>query len=160
VENVSRGLAIVAFFALSGVAVADSGLPNPSLTPGAVASTEIAKVCATGYARRVRPVGNVWSRLRNQAYDEYGLKRGERSFIDAAGRRHPAYQIDHLIPIELGGAPADLHNLWPQPIAAAKQKDRVENELHALVCAGQMPIRDAQRAIARDWRTAVPSDRR
>jgi hypothetical protein len=30
-------------------------------------------------------------------------------------------------------------------------KDCLEDRLHALVCAGQMPLDEAQRAIAEDW---------
>jgi hypothetical protein len=49
-----------------------------------------------------------------------------------------------------------LRNLWPEPLAGARQKDRVENEMHALVCRGAMSIQHAQAAIAQDWTTAVP----
>jgi len=33
----------------------------------------------------------------------------------------------------------------------AHVKDRLENELHRLVCAGQLPLDTAQRDIATDW---------
>jgi hypothetical protein len=55
----------------------------------------------------------------------------------------------------LGGAPVDVRNLWPQPRAAAKRKDEVENDLHELVCDGRIRLETAQRAIARYWKTAV-----
>ena len=131
-------------------------VPNRKLTPGAVATREIATVCQTGYARRVRPRGNVWRRLKDEVYNEYGLPRGQRSSVDADGHRHAAYEIDHLVPIELGGAPADLANLWPQPMAAAEQKDEVENRLHVLVCTHQITLRGAQSDIENDWKTAIP----
>src|SRR5437773_1158694 len=80
----------------------------------------------------------------------------------AAGRLHRDrprqttgdYEEDHLIPLELGGAPADPRNLWPEPYASkhgARVKDRLENALHRAVCAGQIGLRAAQRAIARNW---------
>jgi hypothetical protein len=93
--------------------------------------------------------------LRDAAYMRYGLPRGRRSTIDASGRRHPAYQIDHLVPLELGGAPDDVRNLWPQPIAEAKVKDRIEDRLHRAVCRGREPLSAAQRAIVADWRRAM-----
>jgi hypothetical protein len=75
--------------------------------------------------------------------------------------RNPAhYQEDHLVPLELGGAPRDPRNLWPQPNTAflpdgtevgSKEKDDLEDELHRRVCAGTMALDDAQRAFARDW---------
>ncbi len=131
-------------------------MPNKTLTPGAVATTNAAKVCQPGYARRVRPRGALWKQLKETAYQRYGILRGHRSYVDAYGVRHPAYQIDHLIPLEIGGAPADVRNLWPEPIESAHSKDRVEDALHRLVCSGRMPMTKAQAAIARDWKTALP----
>jgi hypothetical protein len=31
------------------------------------------------------------------------------------GQRLSDYELDHLIPLELGGAPAEAANLWPEP---------------------------------------------
>jgi hypothetical protein len=69
------------------------------------------------------------------------------------------YEEDHLIPLELGGAPADPRNLWPQPRHpadgwTARKKDRLESELHARVCDGKMPLGEAQQAIAHGWTSA------
>ena len=64
------------------------------------------------------------------------------------------YEQDHLISLELGGAPSAPANLWPEPYKApegARVKDVVENKLHALVCDGTIPLETAQRAIARNW---------
>jgi hypothetical protein len=65
-----------------------------------------------------------------------------------------AYELDHLIPLELGGCPDCQENLWLEPYdprPGARQKDRVENFLHREVCSGAMPLEDAQKAIASDW---------
>jgi hypothetical protein len=64
------------------------------------------------------------------------------------------FELDHLISLELGGAPRDAANLWPEPLAGdlnARQKDRVENFLHAQVCSGARSLPEAQRLIATDW---------
>ena len=64
------------------------------------------------------------------------------------------YEEDHLISLELGGAPSAEANLWPEPYNApegARVKDHVENKLHALVCAGTISLATAQRAIATNW---------
>lgn len=63
------------------------------------------------------------------------------------------------MPLEIGGDPMDLRNLWPEPIDSAKLKDKVENELHELVCTGRIRLAQAQNAIARDWKTAIPGER-
>jgi hypothetical protein len=61
------------------------------------------------------------------------------------------YEYDHLIPLELGGAPNDRRNLWPEPGASPNPKDQLENRLHDLVCRGAVRLRVAQRQIARNW---------
>lgn len=67
------------------------------------------------------------------------------------------YEVDHLIPLELGGDNT-MANLWPEPQsgthAGYATKDGVENHLHALVCAGRVPLATAQHAIAGNWYTA------
>jgi hypothetical protein len=131
-------------------------LPNADLTPGAIASSDVSTICRPGYATHVRPKGSEWNRLKDEAYDRYGLARGHRSSIDDRGVRHAAYEVDHLIPLELGGAPADMRNLWPEAIDSARQKDKVENDLHSLVCSGRMSLGRAQESIARNWKIAIP----
>ena len=56
-----------------------------------------------------------------------------------------AYQEDHLISLELGGNPTDPRNLWPEPYPRAAEVDRIENELNAKVCAGELTLAEAQR---------------
>ena len=73
-----------------------------------------------------------------------------------------AYEYDHLVPLELGGATNDPRNLWPEPGASPNHKDVVEGELRSRVCGGQMSLRAAQHAIAVDWvslarRTSAPA---
>lgn len=57
------------------------------------------------------------------------------------------WELDHLIPLELGGANS-LSNLWAEPWPDARTKD-VEENLHREVCAGRLPIAEAQADIAR-----------
>ena len=63
-------------------------------------------------------------------------------------------ELDHLIPLELAGAPQDIANLWPEPWngeANAHMKDAVENYLSREVCRGTVSLTEAQREIATDW---------
>lgn len=64
------------------------------------------------------------------------------------------------MPLELGGAPRDPRNLWPQPntvdlpdgtAVGSKEKDDLEDALHDDVCNGSMTLDAAQRAMATDW---------
>ena len=69
--------------------------------------------------------------------------------LKAAG----AYEVDHFIPLELGGS-NDIKNLWPEPADPAPgfhEKDVVENYLHSQVCNGTMTLGEAQKFIATDW---------
>ena len=63
-----------------------------------------------------------------------------------------ALEHPHRSPLELGGAPEDVANLWPEPWtgdANAHMKDAVENFLNRQVCSGAPA--EAQRLIATDW---------
>ena len=61
--------------------------------------------------------------------------------------------MDHLISLELGGSNGTA-NLWPEPydiVWNARVKDKLENRLHKMVCAGQIDLPIAQKAIAKNW---------
>jgi hypothetical protein len=84
------------------------------------------------------------------------LRRGSSAGV-RGGISYPqprgAYEVDHLIPLELGGDNT-IANLWPEaadPVPGFHEKDKVENYLHRQVCSGAMGLTDAQRQIASDW---------
>jgi hypothetical protein len=115
-------------------------LPDPKLTPGdALPAVTAADICTPGWASEHR---HVTESMRDQVYAEYGRTRGP-----------DCCEVDHLIPLELGGSNG-MKNLWPQPDAPRPgwaEKDQLENELHAEVCAGKLPLADAQHCIASNW---------
>jgi hypothetical protein len=100
--------------------------PDPKLTPGVVRTTDAATVCAKGYSKTVRHTSG---QLKAEIYREYGIDRQEGHF-----------EVDHLISLGLGGADVAA-NLWPQSYDTlpwnAHVKDRLEDRLDALVCAGK-----------------------
>lgn len=68
-------------------------------------------------------------------------------------RKGVCCEVDHLIPLELGGSNR-ISNLWPERLDGewnAHEKDELEGRLHRLVCAGKVDLETAQRAIATDW---------
>ncbi len=117
-------------------------LPDHACTPGAVFATTTAEtICVTGYTKTVRSVS---TKLRKQLFAAYGV-----SYPPPSG----AYELDHLVPLELGGN-NDAANLFPEaaaPNPGFKDKDVVENYLHDEVCAGRLGLRAAQKQIADDW---------
>jgi hypothetical protein len=62
-----------------------------------------------------------------------------------------AYEYDHFVPLEPGGATNDPRNLWPQPGASPNPKDAVEDTLRQAVCDRQISLARAQREIVRNW---------
>ena len=116
------------------------GVTNPDVTQSTIAST----ICVSGWTKTIRPPASYTDKLKLQQIAQYG-------YADTA----PAnYEEDHLISLELGGSPADPHNLWPEPRTGspnATNKDKIENYLKAQVCRGNMTLADAQRGIASDW---------
>ena len=86
---------------------------------------------------------NLAQSLQAQVFRQYGFERGRRR-----------YEIDHLIPLSLGGAD-EAANLWPESLVKqpwnAHAKNRLEVRLHELVCTGRLPLAQAQKEIAADW---------
>lgn len=114
-------------------------LPNSRLTPGATLEVTKEDICTVGYTKKVRDVP---VSVKRRAYAEYNV-------VYVRG----AYEVDHLIPLELGGSNS-LRNLWPEAynlVWGAHVKDQLENRLHELVCEGSLPLQTAQNWIAQDW---------
>lgn len=119
--------------------------PDPRCTPGAlnpaVTQATIGQtICTSGWTSTVRPPESVTEAEKQASLAAYG-DTGPLS----------AYEYDHFIPLELGGAVNDPRNLWPEPGPSPNPKDSVEDELKHRVCDGQLTLAAAQRAIAANW---------
>ena len=106
------------------------GVRNPAVTQGTIGKT----ICVRGWTRTVRPPTSYTNELKREQMAKYG-ETGSPA----------AYQEDHLLSLELGGHPTDPRNLWPEPYPRAKDVDRIENELNAKVCSGDLALAEAQR---------------
>ena len=119
----------------------EANMPDPVLTPGAVVEVDQATMCKVGYAASVRHYDRG---LRNRIFESYGLRDVDRR----------DYELDHLVPLSLGGVD-DVRNIWPESRKSepwnAEVKDTLEDVLHREVCAGRVPLQEAQEAIRRDW---------
>ena len=78
------------------------------------------------------------------------LKRAQMQAYGDAGSP-AAFEEDHLIAMEIGGAPRDPQNFWPQPHSSPNEKDTVEGAAHDAVCSGTIALPDAHHRIATDW---------
>lgn len=114
---------------------------DTACTPGAVFSNVTKDmVCKSGYSKSVR---NVTDNTKTKVFAEYGI----------ASHKSGAYEVDHLISLELGGT-NDIANLWPEvatPTPGFHEKDKVENYLHGQVCTGKLALADAQNKITNEW---------
>lgn len=104
------------------------GSVNPVVTQDNIQQT----ICRPGWAASVRPSRSWSGHLKHKLL---------RSRVD----RNPAhYQLDHQVPLEVGGAPLDLANLSVQPLGQARIKDRLEHQINRDVCAGRMTLAQGQ----------------
>ena len=115
-------------------------LPDPIMTPGAVDPSATRDVVCNGTTRSRRHVSTA---MKASVLAGYNIPDAESPF----------YEIDHLVPLAIGGANV-VANLWPEPWAEAVQKDVLEVELQRRVCHGLLPQAEAQREVAADWAAA------
>lgn len=116
-------------------------LPNQARTPGALnpavtQQTVRQTICAAGWIAKVRPPVSYMNALKLKQMKQYGL-RGKPS----------SYEEDHFIPLELGGAPKNPKNLWPEPDSQSKHSDPLETALQRKVCTGRLTLAAARKQI-------------
>jgi|SRR5947207_1330898 len=119
-----------------------TGFPIHIYTPGKV-NPDLTKEVICSPKFRTENYRKVSLQTKKDVFDEYKV----------SWKDHDKYEVDHLIPIELGGSNS-IYNLWPEaydPRPGAHEKDIVENYLHKQVCDGVMPLNQAQDFIAHDW---------
>ena len=100
-------------------------------------------ICVSGYTKMVRPPVSYTEPLKFKLMNAYG-------FTDSASN----YELDHLIPLEIGGSPDSVKNLWPESHhtnPSSFDKDKFENYLHTQICSRQIDLKTAQDEIASDW---------
>ena len=102
------------------------GRLNPDVTQATIGST----ICVKGWTATVRPPASYTSKLKRSQLPKGAVLR--------------EFEEDHLMPIELGGAPRDPQNLRPVPISRAKADDKWETRLHKSVCDGSMTLAAAR----------------
>jgi Excalibur calcium-binding domain len=106
------------------------GVLNPAVTQATIKRT----ICRTGWTSTIRPPTSYTDPLKLKELRAYG----------EGGRSPSGFELDHLISLELGGAPSDPRNLWPESHKNSYRKDGLENSLRAKVCAGSIGLAKAQ----------------
>jgi hypothetical protein len=110
---------------------------NPDVTDATVRKT----ICVLGWTKTVRPPWSYTNGVKAKLLRDRGLDQSQMT----------AYELDHIVPLALGGHPSERANLvlqdWPQ----ANRKDRLERRLQVLVCRGELKLSAAQSCIAKNW---------
>ncbi len=133
-------LSIAALVALASSAHAGDLPLNPDVTQATIEET----ICVKGWTKTVRPPFEITNVIKSKKLRERGLTDADKS----------RFELDHVIPLALGGAPDDPRNLRLEPWPEADRKDGVEACLARAVCAGRMSLNEARRRIWKDWRGA------
>ena len=137
-------------------------LPDPACSPGGL-NPDITPdpallgrtICKRGWTASVRPKDS--DVLKQQVLLRYGIPPTRLNLA--------RYEMDHRVPLEVGGAPHDLANLWPEPWEADRQhpygvaaagsgaqdKDKIENRTQAAICNGQVSLQQGQQLFLGDW---------
>jgi hypothetical protein len=132
----------------AGCHIVNGGLPDPKCTPGAINPSVTQNnikntICISGYTKTIRPPVSYTTPLKIKLMKSYG-------FTDSRSN----YELDHLIPLAVGGHPTDVKNLFPESGYGQNNfhiKDRFENYLHRAICNGSISLTEAQKQIASDW---------
>lgn len=86
-------------------------------------------ICTPGYA----------AAHRMSESESQSIKRS----LLPAGHRMYEYELDHIIPLCLGGI-NDRSNLQMQPIDEAREKDKLERKACRMVCRGEIGLDEAR----------------
>ena len=113
------------------------GVLNPDVTQATIGST----ICVHGWTATVRPKVSYTNALKLK-----DLPPNDKNMAN--------YELDHLVSIEDGGAPADPRNLWTQTYNdpyGARVKDVLETKVSRMVCNGQLTLDQARAALSPNW---------
>jgi len=141
-------LAAVALLTMAADLVPDDqqapGAINAAVTQANIAET----ICARGWSERVRPPLSFTEPIK-------------RRLLGAGADQ---FELDHRVPIEVGGCPDCVSNLWLQPwrdprhhacnpdvMLDAACKDELENAVRRRICSGRMTLAQGQAIFLGDW---------
>jgi len=118
------------------------GIPiNPNVTQSNIQET----ICVSGYTKTIRPPVSYTNALKKQRMTAMGLP------FELMGD----FQLDHKIPLSVGGHPSNQDNLILQDADDAHRKDAVEHCAQRAVCKGEISLAEAQQEMWKDWRNLI-----
>lgn len=139
-SSVARAAAPASSTAIAPAGANESAIDTSQLDPRVTQATVAYTIGVSGWSKRVRPSVDVTRPIKLRLMCEHGYTAPTS-----------AYELDHFIPLEVGGS-SDLSNLWLEPIAEARAKDRDENFVHRKVVTGEWTLAQGQQYIRDHWR--------
>lgn len=100
----------------------------------------VEEICKPNYTSNIRPSSYWVNKVKVRLLKEQGLVGNISN-----------YQLDHIVPLGLNGAPKDLSNIQMQPLEIALIKDKDETRLHKEVCSGKKTLSEAQLELSKKW---------
>lgn len=145
--------AVVAVALGGGAAVVHSqttpGLHSGKVPSGVIAQPQptMAQLCTSGYTATIRPPVSYTNALKQKQMAAQHLKGNAKD-----------YEEDHVVPLEVGGAPRDENNLFPEIWSEAHRKDKIENAYHQALCASRITVAQAQQVfLNHSWFRVKPN---
>lgn len=130
-ERVMNKLLLVLLLSVSVAYAGDHTVPPK----GVIVNTNIQQLCTPNFSASIRPPVAFTNKLKRE--------------WTPVGHKPQEYELDHYIPLALGGNPKDPNNLWLQVWDDAKKKDKLEAELHREVCSGKKSLSEAQSEVTK-----------
>ena len=132
------GLFIIYLFSLQAEAV-----------PGKITSpvVPLEQLCVANYSATVRPSSSYTNKIKKKLIIQINTEEMLKGYPLT---KIQDYELDHKVPLSIGGDPSSLDNLWMERWDDAKVKDVLEVRLHKAVCKGKMDLYTAQKTFL-DW---------
>lgn len=107
---------------------------NPTVSQATIQQT----ICVAGWTKQVRPPTSFTRKIKIR-------------WASRLGQAPAKFELDHIIPLTLGGAPKAESNLQLQLWPEAKKKDVLERSLSRQVCQGKISLKAGQEKI-KSWK--------
>ncbi|HJW55311.1 MAG TPA: hypothetical protein VJ577_08570 [Burkholderiaceae bacterium] len=137
-------LALFVFASSASFADVPAEVLNPDVHQDTINET----ICQKGYTKSVRPSTIYTNGVKQKLMRKQGIDWNRASELE----------LDHIVPLVLGGHPRNIHNLTLQPwdgALGAKVKDKLEVRLAREVCTGKISLAAAQECIWSDWKACA-----
>ena len=115
---------------------------NGAINEGVTQSNITTTVCVSGYTKTIRPPTSYTNRVKKEL------------LLTNPDKNMTHYELDHIIPLAVGGHPTNVNNLWAQPRYGewnAGRKDVLESFVHRELCKGKLTLQESRNIFIDNW---------